>query len=53
MGLLIWLHSEELSYPNLVEYFLPEVTIQNETGKSSRTGGNYFLIQTVEHGNAT
>ena len=30
---LIWLHSEELFYPSSVEYFLPEVTIQNEAGE--------------------
>lgn len=29
---MIWLHSEESFLPSTVEFFLPEVTIQDEEG---------------------
>ena len=29
---LIWLHSEELFYPSSVDFFLPEITVQDDQG---------------------
>ena len=29
---LVWLHSEELFYPSSVDFFLPEMTVQDDQG---------------------